>query len=208
MRRRRVINRRDIGRRTKFRADKESTPSTSNALVVKAEGGRVRRTRRKIDVNKKIKQELLTSVSEGTSLHKSLREAGIKYSRYYQWLSKDLDFKRDMALAREGRSTVLHEKFYEKNVAPIAEESYHEMDNMEIEDAIDRNKAIASAQNILTSFKKEDAPQLYNKDNLNLNVDQSATFNFNIDTKQLERVVGSFRPKVVEGEVISVKDAE
>lgn len=170
---------------------------------MKAEGGRVRRSNKALDVNRKIKNELLMMISQGSSLHSSLKELSLSYPRYHKWLAKDLDFKRNISLAREGRCELLHESFYEKNIKPITTLDLKGMDTFDLQKEELRSKVVAKNQSILTTFKKEDAPQLYNKELSQLNVENTTTLNFNIDTKELGKVVSTFTPKISEGEIIS-----
>ena len=171
--------------------------------VVKAEGGRVRR--KSVDVNSIIKNKLLVMIAEGNSLTTSLKELNLNYSRYNKWMNRDIEFKRKVSMAREGRCHVLHEKFYELNVRPIAEADYHGMDEFDLDLHNKRTGVISKSQSILTAFKKEDAPQLYNKDLNQLNVETMNNMNFNINLDQLKKVVGAFKPEVIEGEIVTSK---
>ena len=187
--------------RHRDRIRKNPPPPSLTTTVVKAEDGRVRR--KSLDINRRVKQEIVNQVTDGASIRSVLKSQNLSYPRYYQWMNKDIEFKRKMTLAKEGRSLALHEQFYENNVQPIAETNYQSMDEYDLDLQNKRTSVIAKSQSILTAFKREDAPQLYNKDLNQLNVETMNNMNFNINLDQLKKVVGAFKPQVIEGEIVA-----
>ena len=191
------------------RITKPRTPPTPTRIrrtrtaIVKADRGRVKR--KKVDATTLLKNKILNQVNSGDSITKSLRDNNTKYQRYYQWVNKDVEFKRKLTLAKEGRCSVLHEKFYEQNVKPMAEHDFQNMDEFDLDLHSKRASVIAKSQGILTAFKKEDAPHLYNKDLNKLNVETMNNMSFNINLDQLKKVVGAFKPQVIEGEIVPSK---
>ena len=164
---------------------------------------RERNVVRKVDVNRALKTQILRMVSEGSSIREAITTLHTSWQQYYKLTSKDATFKSRILQAKEGRSQILNEKFYEKNVKPIADEDYHNMDEFDLQVATKRNRVIESAQTIMGNFQKSDLPHLHGKGVDHMTVDNSSTLNFNINMKQLEKVVDTFKPKVIEGEIIS-----
>lgn len=148
-------------------------------------------------------------MAAGIPLKRSLKEAGVSYTSYLHWMRKEESFRGMVNTARENRSLLMHEDFYEKDMASLGRltSDIESLTEDEINTISKRLGLVKQKQKILKEFQEVDAPNRFGKSVTTKEAHSQVALKIDIDIPDgIKRLVDDrFRPSLNEEGEFEVK---